>query len=239
MSLPLTIANLSKSYRKKLVVSDLSFEILEGEIVGLLGANGAGKSTLIKSLLDLIDIDSGDISIFGRPHNASGSRAHLTYLSEQFRPPHFATGNDVLNLLAGVEGMNFSASDIARHCEMLALDKTVLKMPCKSYSKGMRQKIGLIACLLAKKRLLVLDEPMSGLDPLARRLFKDRLIEQRALNRSVLFSTHLLEDIDSLCDRVIILDAGRITFIGHIDELLKTSGENSIEKAFLSLIAAA
>ena len=236
MSLPIEIKHLSKTYRKKIALSDLSFNIQGNEIVGLLGANGTGKSTLIKSILDLVEIDAGEISIFGQSHHSSAARGGLAYLSEQFRPPHFSTGNDVLKLLAGVEGIKFSMADITRHCEMLALDESVLKAPCKSYSKGMRQKLGLIACLLAEKRLLMLDEPMSGLDPLARRLFKDRLLEQRERNRSVLFSTHLLEDIESVCDRVIILDAGRIKFIGGIDELFKASGEDSLEAAFLGLI---
>jgi len=238
MSLPLAVKHLSKSYRNKVAVTNISFDIREGEIVGLLGANGAGKSTLIRSLLDLISVDSGEILIFGKPHQKSEARRGLAYLAEQFRPPHFATGDDVLKLLAGVEGVTFCPSKIAKYCDDLALDQAVLTKPCQSYSKGMRQKLGLIACLAANKPLLILDEPMSGLDPVARKLFKDRLLEQQSRGCSVLFSTHLLEDIQSVCSRVIIFDLGQLKFIGTLEELFTITDENHLEAAFLSVIEA-
>lgn len=238
MSLPLAVKHLSKSYREKVAVSNISFDIREGEIVGLIGANGAGKSTLIKSLLDLISIDDGEILIFGESHQKSEARRGLAYLAEQFRPPRFATGDDVLKLLAGIEGMTFSPTEIAEYCDELALDRAVLSKPCESYSKGMRQKLGLIACLAANKPLLILDEPMSGLDPVARKLFKDQLLRQQNGGCSVLFSTHLLEDIQSICSRVIIFDLGQLKFIGTLEELYAKTGENQLESAFLSIIAA-
>ena len=234
MTYPIEITKLVKSYGKKPVLEDLDLRIDAAEIVGLLGINGAGKSTLIRCMLDLIEVDSGEIKLFGVPHEQTASRRKLSYLSEQFRPPYYATGHDVLKLLAGLEGLNFRAPAISECCRLLALDETVLSAPCKSYSKGMRQKLGLIGCLLAEKPLLVLDEPMSGLDPQARKLFKDRLLAERDKQRTIFFSTHLLEDIESICDRVVVLDRGQLQFIGTVSKLLESSGKNTLEAAFLS-----
>ncbi|MGR8946399.1 MAG: ABC transporter ATP-binding protein [Gammaproteobacteria bacterium] len=236
MSFPLEIKNLTKSYGGKTALSNLSFRIEPGHIVGLLGVNGAGKSTLIKCLLDLIDFESGEIQIFGQAHTETTARRQLSYLGEQFAPPNFATGNDVLRLLTGIEGLTFPTTAIREQCELLALEHAVLDTPCQSFSKGMRQKLGLIACLVAAKPLLVLDEPMSGLDPLARRLFKDRILAQRDLQRTVFFSTHLLEDVESVCDRVIILDAGELRFSGSISALLESTKQSNLEAAFLAAI---
>ena len=234
MTYPIEITGLVKTYGNRRVLDDLSLQIHAGEIVGLLGINGAGKSTLIKCMLDLIEADRGEIKLFDVPHRQTAARRNLSYLSEQFRPPYYARGYDVLKLLAGLEGLRFRAGDISEYCRLLALDEAVLAAPCKSYSKGMRQKLGLICCLLAEKPLLILDEPMSGLDPQARKLFKDRLLAQRDKKRTIFFSTHLLEDIESICDRVVVLDEGRLRFIGTVPELLESSGENSLEAAFLS-----
>ncbi len=237
MSYPLEITNLTKSYHNKIAIADLSFTIESGEVIGLLGVNGAGKSTLIKCLLDLVDFDAGAISIFGQTHTLTNARRKLSYLGEQFIPPRFATGKDVLRLMAGLEGMNLPTEEVSRQCELLALEESVLESSCQSYSKGMRQKLGLIACLITAKPLMLLDEPMSGLDPLARRLFKDRIVEQREAGRTVFFSTHLLEDISSVCDRVIVLDRGQLKFIGAIDEFLSSTQQANLETAFLASIA--
>ncbi|MEM7465336.1 MAG: ABC transporter ATP-binding protein [Pseudomonadota bacterium] len=236
MTQPLAISALKKFFGNKPAVSNVSFDIQAAEIVGLLGVNGAGKSTLIKSMLDLTEIDDGAIELFGEAHRLTASRRNLSYLPEQFRPPYFATGLDVLNMVAGIDGVQFKQVDIAQYCESLALDQAVLHQPCKTYSKGMRQKLGLIACLLSNKSLLILDEPMSGLDPLARRLFKDCIIEQRAKQNAVLFSTHLLDDIESVCDRVLVLDQGQLKFDGPIAKLLETTGKATLESAFLTTI---
>ena len=237
MTKPLEITKLSKRYVTKPVLDSLSFEINAGEIVGLLGVNGAGKSTLIKSVLDLIEFEQGDISIFGIPHRQTAARSNLSYLSEQFRPPYFATGHDVIKLLAGLEGVRPPPEEVNEYCGLLALDETVLGAPVKSYSKGMRQKLGLISCLLADKPLLILDEPMSGLDPHARKLFKDRLLAQREKGHSIFFSTHLLEDIESICDRVLVLNNGQLKFSGAVAEMLSFTGETALETAFLACIA--
>ena len=236
MPKPLEITKLSKRYANKPVLDGLSFAINAGEIVGLLGVNGAGKSTLIKSVLDLIEFEHGDISIFGIPHRQTAARSNLSYLSEQFRPPYFATGHDVIKLLAGLERVRPAPAQVNEYCRLLALDESVLGAPVKSYSKGMRQKLGLISCLLADKPLLILDEPMSGLDPHARKLFKDRLLAQREKGCSIFFSTHLLEDIESICDRVLVLDKGHLRFSGTVAEMLDFAGKSTLEAAFLACI---
>ena len=236
MASPIEITNLCKRYQSKTTLKDVTFSVAAGEIVGLLGVNGAGKSTLIKCMLDLIEVDGGTIELFGVSHTQTMARHKLSYLGEQFRPPYYATGIDVLKLLAGLDGTILQRDLINDYCHSLDFDEADLNTLCKQYSKGMHQKLGLISCLLADKPLLVLDEPMSGLDPHARKLFKDRLVQQREKQRTVFFSTHLLEDIASICDRVMVIDQGQLRFIGTVNELLESTRQPDLEAAFLAYV---
>ncbi len=226
-----------KQYGRLPVLDGLSLEIEPGEFFGLVGINGAGKTTCIKALLDFIDIDSGSISIFGLSHNQTRARERLAFLPERFLPPYYLRGRDFLNFYARLRGAHFSSDGVHAMCEALDLAPAALSKSVRIYSKGMSQKLGLAATLLSGKDFLVLDEPMSGLDPKARLLVKTQMQAIKSAGRTVFFSTHMLSDVDELCDRMGILHGGRLRFVGTPSECRQRFGTPSLEQAYLSCIS--
>lgn len=232
----LTFRDVHKAYRGHAALAGVSFDVPAGALFGLVGVNGAGKTTLIKCLLDFARPDAGDIAIFGGAHRAQGARARLAFLPERFVPPHFLTGADFLRYMAALHGRPY---DERSACEALAavdLDARALALPVRAFSKGMTQKIGLAACLASGKDLLILDEPTSGLDPRARALLKRALAAQRDAGRTLFVTSHLLADVEELCDRMAVLHAGRVRFAGTPAELLATTSAADVETAFLACI---
>ena len=225
-----------KSFGAQVVLADVTLDVTPGEALGLVGVNGAGKTTLLRALLDLSRPDCGSIEVFGSPANQTRARAHLSYLAERCNPPGFATGLEVLHYLLALHGQPLDRAEAEAEALALDLEPAALARPARQYSKGMAQKLGLIACLLARRPLLVLDEPMSGLDPRARALFKRRLAAQKAAGVTLFFSTHLLADVEALCDRIAVLDGGRMVFVGAPAILLEQQGAANLEDAFLSCI---
>jgi ABC-type multidrug transport system ATPase subunit len=227
---------ISKSYRKQLVFNDLSLGVAAGESVGIVGVNGAGKTTLIKCLLDLCDVDSGEIKIFGVSHRERRARARLAFLPERFTPPYYLRGRDFLSYMASLHGVIPGDRERRDILAALDLDPTALDKSVGALSKGMGQKLGLAATLLSNKELLVLDEPMSGLDPKARALFKQELQARRERGQSLFFSTHLLSDVEVLCDRIAILHDGELVFIGSPAQCRGTYAVDDLEKAYLRCV---
>jgi ABC-2 type transport system ATP-binding protein len=226
-----------KRYGPANVLQGVDLELQAGECFGVVGVNGAGKTSLIKCLLDFCALDGGAIDIFGQPHGQPASRKPLGFLPERFTPPYYLTGSDFIRYLLALQGIRYDSAAVAAMLAALDLDPAALTRTVRSYSKGMTQKLGLAACLLARKQLYVLDEPMSGLDPKARALLKEQL---RALHRagSTLFLTsHALADVDELCDRMAILHDGRIRFAGTPAECRSRYGADNLEQAFLACIA--
>lgn len=233
----LAFRGVGKSFGSHRVLADVTFDVACGEALALVGVNGAGKTTLLRALFDLSRPDEGSIAVFGRPAHESDARAHLSYLAERFNPPGFASGLELLRYLLALHGQVLDGAAAAAEAVALDLDPAALARPAREYSKGMAQKLGLIACILAARPLVVLDEPMSGLDPRARALFKRRLAALRAAGVSLFFSTHLLADVEALCDRIAVLDGGRVVFVGAPAALLERAGADNLEDAFLSCIA--
>lgn len=227
-----------KSFTRRVVLADVSFDVARGEAVGLVGVNGAGKTTLLRALLDLARPDAGSIEVFGVSATAPAARAHLSYLAERFNPPGFATGLELLRYLLALHGLELDRAQAEAEARALDLEPSALARLARHYSKGMAQKLGLMACILAHRPLLVLDEPMSGLDPRARVLFKRCLAAQKARGATLFFSTHLLADVEALCDRIAVLDGGRVVFAGTPAALLAREGVETLEDAFLSATAA-
>jgi ABC-2 type transport system ATP-binding protein len=219
------------------VLNGLSLEIEAGEFFGLVGVNGAGKTTCIKALLDFIDIDSGSINIFGVGHEQTHARERLAFLPERFLPPYYLRGRDFLNFYARLRGTQFLPDRVYEMCEALDLDPGALSKSVRIYSKGMSQKLGLIATLLSNREFLVMDEPMSGLDPKARLLVKRQMQAIKETRRTVFFSTHMLNDVDELCDRMGILHGGELRFVGTPSECCQRFGASSLEQAYLSCIS--
>lgn len=234
----LTINNLSKSYGKQLVLNNIDLTIAKGEFFGLIGGNGAGKTTLIKSILDFCAIDQGKIYLLDTPHFQPQARRHLAFLPEQFSPPCYLTGHHFLRYIAHLHGQRYEKPQIEYLCQRLDLTITALDQPVRSYSKGMTQKLGLIACFLTKKQLLILDEPMNGLDPKARAYLKQYLLGLKQQGITLFFSTHLLTDVEALCDRMAILNEGCLQFIGSPQDCCQQYQATHLEQAYLRCINA-
>jgi ABC-2 type transport system ATP-binding protein len=225
-----------KAYGAFAALREVSFEVGAGSCFGLAGVNGAGKTTLIKCLLDFCSADSGQIRICGRPSTSPEARAPLAYLPERFSPPYFLRGGEFLRYMLELHGAAYDAARAAAIIAALDLDPAALSRPVRSYSKGMTQKLGLAACLLARRDVYVLDEPMSGLDPKARALAKAQFRELLAAGRTLFFTSHVLADIEELCDRMAILHDGKLRFIGTPAELAALHPGSSLEHAFLQVI---
>ncbi len=226
-----------RSYGRQRVLTGVSFNVRAGEYVGLVGVNGAGKTTLIKGMLDLGEIDRGQIEIFGVSHRDWRARNRLAYLPEQFSPPYYARGEDFLRFMAAMHERSYAGIERDAVLAALDLDPAALSKPVRTLSKGMSQKLGLAATLLSGRPLYVFDEPMSGLDPKARALFRQHLLERRQRQgQAIFFSTHLLSDVESLCDRIVILHSGVPRFVGTPQECCANFGVADLELAYLRCV---
>lgn len=218
---------LSKTFevgvRRKRVqaVKDLDLTVQEGEIFGFVGPNGAGKTTTIKMLMGLIFPTSGSARIFDAPIPSPEAKRRIGFLPEHPVFHDFLTGREALSFFARLSGVPSARID-ARVGELLELvgltdaaDRQIRK-----YSKGMQQRIGIAQSLAGDPAFLILDEPMSGLDPIGRKEVRDLILELRRRGKTVFFSTHILPDVESICDRVGVILGGRLRDVGRISDLL-------------------
>lgn len=232
----LSIQDVHVSYGSFQALDHVSLEIKKGDTFGLIGLNGAGKTTLIKTILGLRELQSGTIRIKGEDSYKQSVRQYLTYLPERFNPPSFLKGIEFLRFSLKLYGHTMSDAAFREAAEKLALNPDVLSKSVNTYSKGMRQKLGLLGTLLTGCELMILDEPMSGLDPRARSHVKDMLREARADGRTVFLSSHILADMAEICDHISILHDKSIQYDGTPQDLLKRTGKTDLEHAFLSVI---
>jgi len=219
----LTVAGLEKRYGASAALGGVDLSVAAGELVGLLGPNGAGKSTLVKSACGLVRPSAGEVSVCGHAAGSPAARGVLGYLAELFRFPGWCSADEVLALhqrLAGSEGGGTERG------ELLALvglddvaDRRVEKM-----SKGMQQRLGIAQALVGAPRILFLDEPTSALDPAGRRVVRGLLEELRGRGIAVLLNSHLLSEVELVCDRVVIIDRGRVVASGSPAELSHAGG---------------
>ncbi|MGE0754442.1 MAG: ABC transporter ATP-binding protein [Alphaproteobacteria bacterium] len=237
-SAPLDISGIGKSYAGVPVLQDISFSLKPDEIFGLIGLNGAGKTTLIKIILDLTRPDSGAVSLFDWQSNDIRARYNLSYLPEKFQPSRYLKGTEYLDLTLSYYGGKLDVARAEALAEALDLKPEVLKNRVGSYSKGMGQKLGLVGAFLPDTSLLILDEPMSGLDPLARIRLKQQLLKEKQAGRTIFFSSHILADIEEICDRIGVIHNGVLHYVGTPQDFKKSRSELSLEQAFLESIAA-
>ena len=234
------IKSVSKSYKKgKKVIDNINLEIRNGEIFGFLGPNGAGKTTTIKMITGILDIDEGDILIDGNSIKTNPLEAKKRFGLVPDNP-------DIFIKLKGIEYLNFIA-DIYKISEEERIEKiknlskqfemeNVLNNKIQSYSHGMRQKIVIMATLLHDPQNLILDEPMTGLDPRSSFDLKRIMRERTKQNKSVFFSTHILEVAERLCDRVGIINRGKLVFIGTYEEMKREFNKKaSLEELFMEI----
>ena len=212
---------LRKAYGRTLALESLDLRVGPGEVVGLLGPNGAGKTTAVKLLLGLVRASGGEGTVLGRPLGDRGARARIGYLPELFRYQAWLTADEVLRLHAGLAGLPWprQAGEFDRVLRLVGLaDRRHDRVG--GFSKGMQQRLGLAVALLGDPALVILDEPTSALDPVGRDDVRAIIRDARSRGTAVLLNSHLLGEVERLCDRVAIVNRGRVVAAGTLGDLL-------------------
>ena len=223
MPAALVVRGLAKHYGSVQALKGVDLEVEEGELVGLLGPNGAGKSTLVKIAVGLVRASSGTAELAGARAGSRTARASLGYLAELFRFPGWYTADEVLELHQRLSGSRGGEAERARLLELVALSDAARRR-VDGMSKGMQQRLGVAQALVGEPRVLLLDEPTSALDPVGRRTIRLLLEELRGRGVSVLLNSHLLSEVELVCDRVAILLAGEVVAAGTPAELAQPRG---------------
>ena len=214
----LAIAGLRKNYRHQQALGGVDLEVRAGEVVGLLGPNGAGKSTLTKIACGLVRPSAGSVEVLGRPAGSPSARAALGYLAELFRFPGWCSAEELLRLHQRLAGSDGGAAERAELLDLVQLGDVAGKR-VEAMSKGMQQRLGIAQALVGSPRLLLLDEPTSALDPVGRRIVRGLLEELRRREVAVLLNSHLLSEVELVCDRVAIIARGFLVKAGTPEEL--------------------
>lgn len=234
------LKNLIKSYKKNWlkeapVIPGLNLVVYKGESFGFLGPNGAGKSTVIKALMNFIRYDSGELTLNGKYVESPSARCCVGYLPEQPLFYDHLTAEEILRF--GGKASGVPASVLTQRIDSL-LDRLQLahakKKIIRTYSKGMTQRTGLALAMIHDPEICILDEPMSGLDPMGRKLVADFILDMRKAGKTVFFSSHILSDVERLCDRVGLLNKGKLLFCGPINEFKGITGD--IEQSFVTMV---
>ena len=231
----LNIQHLTKAYGDKKAVDDLSLHIAPGEIYGFIGHNGAGKTTTLKSIVGILQFDSGEITIDGISIKADplACKRKIAYIPDNPDLYEFMTGIQYLNFIADIFGV--SANDrqrrIRKYADLFELTDD-LAQSIAAYSHGMKQKLAIISAWIHEPRLVIMDEPFVGLDPKASHLLKGMMREKCDMGGAIFFSTHVLEVAEKLCDKVAIIKGGQLIRSGTMDEV---KGDDSLEDVFLEL----
>lgn len=233
----IAVRELSKSFGRFQAVKGISFEVQPGEIVGFLGPNGAGKTTTIKMITGLLKITSGVVQVDGldiREHPAR-IKKKLGYMSQKFSLYPLLTALENIEFFGGISGLAARELQASAVRMMEQVDTAVLKQRIQDVPPGIRQKVALFVCLMPDPGIILLDEPTSGVDPEARRLFWDEIYALKKRGKTLLVSTHNLDEAE-YCDRIIIIHNGEIVAAGAPDELLRQKHHASIEELFKEAI---
>src|SRR5204863_6187803 len=216
------IDQLKKSYGKIQAVKGISMSVERGEIFGFLGPNGAGKTTTIRCLLDVIRPTSGTIRVLGLDAQRDSLALHqrIGYLPGDVRLPGEMTGKQIINYFSRLQGREPVLLD-----DLVARFDVELKRQVKGYSKGMRQKIGVVLAFMCDPDALILDEPTSGLDPLLQRTFNEFLLQEQARGKTIFMSSHIMSDVEKVCQRVAVIRQGEIVTIEEVEKLRQKAGQ--------------
>lgn len=231
----LRIEHLTKKYGEKKAVDDLSLHIEKGEIYGFIGHNGAGKTTTIKSVVGILDFDEGEIFIDGKSvkKDSLECKRVIAYIPDNPDLYEFMTGLQYLNFISDIFGVEEKdrKERIEKYSTAFEI-KEDLASPISSYSHGMKQKLTIISALVHDPKLIIMDEPFVGLDPIASHLLKDIMREKCNEGGAIFFSTHVLEVAEKLCDKIAIIKGGKLIKSGTMEEV---KGDSSLESVFLEL----
>jgi ABC-2 type transport system ATP-binding protein len=220
---PISICGLTKQYGNVRAVNNLNLDVIQGEILGFLGLNGAGKTTTIRILLDLLRPSSGNAFILGHNCQSDGLQARLNigYLPGEMGIYSDLTGREVLDLLAGLNGHAVNASRRRELQQRMEFPESDLRRRLREYSTGMKRKLGLIQAFQSDPMLLILDEPTEGLDPLMQESFYRLLVDVKQRGRTVFMSSHVLSEVERVCDRIALIRKGELVLLSGIEELRK------------------
>jgi ABC-2 type transport system ATP-binding protein len=235
--LAIDIRGVTKRYAEHVAVRELSLQVPRGSVYGLLGPNGAGKTSTIRMILDIMAPDEGSITLFGKKHTDAGVLDRVGYLPEERGLYKKMKVREVLRFLAELKGLSAAEADTRIGTWM---ERMSLKSPTKDWgeskvdelSRGMQQKVQFIGTLLHDPDLVILDEPFSGLDPINAQALKDTVVELKARGKTVIFSTHIMENAEKLCDAVCIISAGQKVLDGAVSDVKAAHAGRSIVVAF-------
>jgi ABC-2 type transport system ATP-binding protein len=223
VTVALDARGLAKRYGATQALDGVDLQVAEGQLVGLLGPNGAGKSTLVKIACGLVRPSGGRVEICGAPAGSPPARRALGYLAELFRFPAWMSADELLTLHQRLAGSRGGARERGELLELVGLPEA-RRTRVGAMSKGMQQRLGIAQALVGSPRVLLLDEPTSALDPAGRRVVRGLLEELRARGIAVLLNSHLLSEVELVCDRVTIVNHGRVVAEGAPDELRRQGG---------------
>jgi ABC-2 type transport system ATP-binding protein len=218
----IVIDTLHKSYGKIQAVKGISMRVERGEIFGFLGPNGAGKTTTIRCMLDVIRPTSGTLHVLGldAQRDKMELHRHIGYLPGDVRLPGQMTGKQIINYFSRLQGRQPVLLD-----DLVARFDVEIKRPLKGYSKGMRQKIGIVLAFMCDPDVLILDEPTSGLDPLLQRTFNEFLLQEQERGKTIFMSSHIMSDVEKVCQRVAVIRQGEIVTIEEVEKLRQKAGQ--------------
>jgi ABC-2 type transport system ATP-binding protein len=221
----IVIDNLFKSYGKVQAVKGISMRVEQGEIFGFLGPNGAGKTTTIRCMLDVIRPTSGTLRVLGLDAQSDKMELHqhIGYIPGDVRLPGQMTGQQIIDYFSRLQGREPVLLN-----DLVARFDVEMKRQLKGYSKGMRQKIGIVLGFMCDPDVLILDEPSSGLDPLLQRTFNEFLLEEQARGKTIFMSSHIMSDVEKVCQRVAVIRQGEIVTIEEVEKLRQKAGQRVI-----------
>ncbi len=238
---PLQLKGVKKLFKKGLkekkeALKGVSLQIERGEIFGLLGPNGAGKSTLVKIALGLMIPSEGEVLLNGHNPSKPQAKKGVGYLPEHFRPPSRLTPETFMAFAGEIGSFSENPLSPTDALTLVGLERSAWSRQMGRLSKGMLQRVGVASVLVHKPSFIILDEPLSGLDPIGRHDVKELLMQFNAQGGTIFLNSHILADIGNLCHRVGILHQGELLFTGKIDELLAKTGGYDLEEAFLAMV---